>query len=141
MSKKQDTLWTAFGRQQQQQPPPSAKREKLQIVKETSVARKKQRDPLDSDDAEEADDDRLGCKKRRGDPNDGRDAAEVLVHVETVMKQAVVVEEDVDSDPLELPTREKDDNPVKLNKRKEVGNTRYKHVGKGVDRGSDMMLL
>ncbi|KAI9915076.1 hypothetical protein PsorP6_007701 [Peronosclerospora sorghi] len=50
MSKKQETLWTAFGRQQQ----PLTKRQKLQTLEEAevSVARKKQRDLLRSDDAD-----------------------------------------------------------------------------------------
>ncbi|POM77322.1 Hypothetical protein PHPALM_5310, partial [Phytophthora palmivora] len=49
MSKKQDTLWTAFGRQRQ----PPAKRQKVQTLKENevSVPRRKQRDHLEDVDA------------------------------------------------------------------------------------------
>ncbi|POM72320.1 WD40 repeat-like protein [Phytophthora palmivora] len=49
MSKKQDTLWTAFGRQRQ----PPAKRQKVQTLEENevSVSRRKQRDHLEDVDA------------------------------------------------------------------------------------------
>ncbi|CAI5747135.1 unnamed protein product [Peronospora destructor] len=99
MNKKQDTLWTAFGRQQQ----PSTKRQKLQIVEKTkvSVARKKQRDPLDRDDAKDADEDRLETR-------------------ETMMKKAFVVEEDVDWNQVEHKRREMDQETAKLNERKEI---------------------
>ena len=54
MSKRQDTLWTAFGQQQQQQP--ISKRQKGQTHEETepSVARRKRRDVGAARDEDEA---------------------------------------------------------------------------------------
>ncbi|CAI5725146.1 unnamed protein product [Peronospora effusa] len=121
MSKKQDTLWTAFGRQRQ----PSTKRQKLQVAEETKaiVARKKQRDPLDRDNVEDADEERLGFKTKRGDTEATSDDADVLIRLETkerMRKNVVVVEEDVDWDQVEHKTREIDQKTTKLNERKEI---------------------
>ncbi|CAH0519871.1 unnamed protein product [Peronospora belbahrii] len=95
MSKKQDTLWTAFRRQRQ----PSIKRQKLQTIEETeiSVARKKQCRPLSKDD----------------------------VDAETEKKMsAVVVEEEEEEedkwDQVERKTREMHHETSKLTERKEI---------------------
>ncbi|KAF1777040.1 HD domain [Phytophthora cactorum] len=107
MSKKQDTLWTAFGRQRQ----PPAKRQKLQTLEEsdTSVSRRKQRGKSSGDDADAGtltDADLLSSQEdalsAEGPSEEGDDCV-------VTMKQ------------VEQKTQETPSDKLKLNERKEVG--------------------
>ncbi|KAF1777046.1 HD domain [Phytophthora cactorum] len=97
MSKKQDTLWTAFGRQRQ----PPAKRQKLQTLEEsdTSVSRRKQRE------------------NRRATTQMPRLDADALVAIETRKRATTAV---VTMKQVEQKTQETPSDKLKLNERKEI---------------------
>ncbi|KAG6956541.1 hypothetical protein JG688_00011366 [Phytophthora aleatoria] len=119
MSKKQDTLWTAFGRQRQ----PPAKRQKLQTLEEsdTSVSRRKQRGESSGDDADAGtltDADLLSSQE------DALSAegpsvcdADALVAIETRKRATTAV---VTMKQVEQKTQETPSDKLKLNERKEI---------------------
>ncbi|KAF1777055.1 HD domain [Phytophthora cactorum] len=106
MSKKQDTLWTAFGRQRQ----PPAKRQKLQTLEEsdTSVSRRKQREESSGDDADAGtltDADLLSSQE---DALSAEGPSEEATTAVVTMKQ------------VEQKTQETPSDKLKLNERKEI---------------------
>ncbi|KAL3657673.1 hypothetical protein V7S43_017475 [Phytophthora oleae] len=114
MSKKQDTLWTAFGRQRQ----PPAKRQKLEMLEQSdvSVPRRKQRELSaaieDADVGTYTDADLLSSQEEGLSVLNGD-----LVALDTGKKRNTAVKVEVTQ--VEHTSR-KDNNKFKLNERKEI---------------------